>query len=121
MRQAQTNQLQDRGFIIRASDGAPDRHGVPAVSLTPDARETRCAYTPAGGNTARFSQQVPVKSASLRLPWGTDINTADKFQVTHRRGQVLAEPITLEITNVPTDGTTAVVCAVRAIGDASQS
>lgn len=123
MRDVQAGAMMDECEILRRSVVSTDAYGMP-VELWTVLTATRCAIS--HSNTAQgvmaealgsASQgtQVAIEMRLIRLPRHTDIQTTDHVRLTHRFGDVLAEPVDYEIVGEPQAGPSGLICRLQKV------
>jgi len=88
MRSAQEASMMDTCVVLTYTVGAADDYGMPTQPW-PEGDTLSCGFDPGGAREVMGGTQVVERPATLRLPVGTDIDTRDRVQITHRHGEEL--------------------------------
>lgn len=119
MRATQEGAMMDSCLVLAYSPGAPDSFGGLSNPTYTPGDPIPCGYNPTvkSGNRESVLENKTVlgTNAELRLPVDTVIGPRDRVQITHRHGEALGSPITLEVAGPIKRGPSGLVVDVKKV------
>jgi hypothetical protein len=120
LRSAQQAAMMDTVVRLVYREPAVNEYGM-AIGEWADDAELACGYDGKAIKEVMVGTQVVLTDARLRLPIGTTLDNRDRFRVTNRFGEILANPPTYEILGEPRQGPSGLLLDLRLVTDGSDA
>lgn len=120
LRSAQEAAMMDTAVRLVYRETGKDEYGMAIKGWAEDA-ELACGYDAKAIKEVMDGTQVVLTDARLRLPIGTVIDNRDRFKITKRFGEILADPPTYEILGEPRQGPSGLLLDLRLVTDGSDA
>lgn len=92
-----------------------------AIKAWAEDEELACGYNATAIKQVMDGTRVTLTDARLRLPIGTTLDSLDRFRITKRLGEILADPPTYEILGEPRQGPSGLLVDLRLVTDGSDA
>ena len=112
--------MMDTAVRLVYRETGKDEYGMSIHEWAEDA-ELACGYDAKAIKEVMVGTQVVLTDARLRLPIGTVVDNRDRFRVTRRFGEILANPPTYEILGEPRQGPSGLLLDLRLVTDGSDA
>lgn len=112
--------MMDTAVRLVYRETGKDEYGMAVFEWADDA-ELSCGYDAKAIKEVMVGTQVVLTDARLRLPIGTTLDNRDRFRVSKRFGEILADPPTYEILGEPRQGPSGLLLDLRLVTDGSNA
>lgn len=108
----------DTGQVLKYSSPGNDAYRIPGKSWTAQTA-IKCGYTMGAPAELMVKSSVPFRKSKVRVPLGTEVESRDRFRLTHRNGRELDPTIDFKIIGDPLQGIGNLVLYVEQVTDGS--
>lgn len=108
---AATATMLDTCIIHRRNAATANAYGIPGATYTAG-QPVQCGYKARSSREVQQGNETVIVDAELRLPYGTQIASLDRVEVTHRYGDALTPTLLFNVVGQPAIGLSAIVVSL---------
>lgn len=108
----------DTGQVLKYVSPSSDAYRIPTKSWTAQTA-IKCGYKMGAPAELMDKSSVPFRKSQVRVPLGTEVESKDRFRLTHRNGRELDPAIDFKIIGDPLQGIANLVLYVEQVTDGS--